>query len=394
MKILYTNFHRGDGGGHTTYVMSLARMLRRKSQVTVAAPRGSRLQAEAEALPGLRSIDLEFKGRPLQQLSALRRLRALLRKEEFDVLHVNGSADHRLCMLATIGMGARRPFIVYTQHNDREATSLGVRVRARWGTNRVICVCRHTFRRMKQSVYREEDLRVVHNGVDTDKCRPAGQDESARARASLLPPALQGRLVVGSNAGTADYKNWIDMVAAVSMLPAEQRGQIAVLIAGEMPGEERLRQVAALGMSDQVVFTGLLDDVAPVLAALDVGFVLSSRLETISFACREMMAAGKPVIVTSMGGLTENVTEGRNGWIVPPESAESVARTLSEILENRAVLPAMGADARSRALREFSLTTFVADTERVYRERNSRPPSLSHPASPSAARRPRVRESG
>ncbi|KAG1435910.1 hypothetical protein G6F57_020906 [Rhizopus arrhizus] len=167
MKILYTNFHQGDGGGHTTYVMSLARMLRQRAQITVAAPRSSRLLAEADALPGVQSIDLEFKGRPFQQLSALRRLRALLRKEHFDVIHVNGSADHRLCMLAAMGMGAKRPFIVYTQHTDRTANSLGVRMRAKWGTNRVICVCGHTFRRMKDSVFRNEDLRVVHNGVDT-----------------------------------------------------------------------------------------------------------------------------------------------------------------------------------------------------------------------------------
>ncbi len=368
MKILYTNFHKGDGGGHTTYVMSLARILCQKSQVTIGAPRTSRLLAEAEALPGLRTVALEFKGRLMQQFSALRRLRTLLRQEQFDVVHVNGSADHRLCMLATMGMGGKRPFIVYTQHNDRTASSLGARVRAKWGTNRVICVCRHTFRCMRQSVFRNEDLRVVHNGVDTDKYRPACRDKTAEARTRFLPPALRDRLVIGSNAGTADYKNWIDMVAAVSLLPAAQREQIVILIAGKLPGEEKLAEVAALGMLDQVVFTGLLDDVELFLAALDVGFVLSTRVETISFACREMMAAGKPVIVTSVGGLPENVTEGRNGWVVPPEAPQAVARTVSDILKNRGVLRAMGLDARSTALKEFSLETFVGNTERVYRE--------------------------
>ena len=169
-------------------------MLRQRAQITVAAPRGSRLLAEADALPGVQSIDLEFKGRPFQQLSALRRLRALLRKEHFDVIHVNGSADHRLCMLATMGMGAKRPFIVYTQHTDRTANSLGVRMRAKWGTNRVICVCGHTFRRMKESVFRDEDLRVVHNGVDTAQFRPASAQASEQARAALLPAALRRRL--------------------------------------------------------------------------------------------------------------------------------------------------------------------------------------------------------
>lgn len=368
MKILYTNFHQGDGGGHTTYVMSLARMLRQRAQITVAAPRSSRLLAEAHALPGVHSIDLEFKGRPFQQLSALRRLRALLRKEQFDVIHVNGSADHRLCMLATVGMGAKRPFIVYTQHTDRSNNSLGVRLRAKWGTNRVICVCGHTFRRMKDSVFRDEDLRVVHNGVDTKQYQPATPQEAADARAALLPASMQRRLVIGSNAGTATYKNWLDMVTAVSLLPEHQRDQVVILIAGKEPDAEQRQRVADLAMTDQVVFTGLLDDVRPMLAALDVGFVLSSRLETISFACREMMAAGKPVIVSKVGGLTENVTDGRNGWVVPPGSVSSVLTTVSSILNDRSIAVKMGAEARNTALREFSLAQFVGQTEQVYLE--------------------------
>ncbi|MCW0209945.1 MAG: glycosyltransferase family 4 protein [Achromobacter sp.] len=374
MKILYTNFHQGDGGGHTTYVMSLARIICHKSEVVVAAPASSRLLAEARALPGVRTIPLEFKGRPLEQVRALRRLRALLRDERFDVVHVNGSADHRLCMLATMGMGARRPFIVYTQHTDRSAKSLGARVRAKWGTNRVICVCSHTFRRMKQSVFRNEDLRVVHNGVDTEKCRPPTQRQAAQARDSLLPDGMQGRLVIGSNAGTAVYKNWLDMVAAVAMLPAPQRRQVVILIAGKLPDAEQMRRVAELGMSDQVVFTGLLDDVRPFLSALDVGFVLSSKLETISFACREMMAAGKPVIVSEVGGLTENVTDGRDGWVVPPASVDSVVQALSQILANRDALARMGEEARSTALKDFSLAAFVGKTENVYREGRTRQP--------------------
>ncbi|EJO28911.1 glycosyltransferase family 4 protein [Achromobacter marplatensis] len=369
MKILYTNFHQGDGGGHTTYVMSLARMLRQRAQITVAAPRSSRLLAEADALPGVQSIDLEFKGRPFQQLSALRRLRALLRKEHFDVIHVNGSADHRLCMLATMGMGAKRPFIVYTQHTDRTANSLGVRMRAKWGTNRVICVCGHTFRRMKDSVFRNEDLRVVHNGVDTAQFRPASAQDAAQARAALLPAAMQRRLVIGSNAGTASYKNWLDMVTAVSLLPDYLRDQVVIMIAGKEPDDQQRQRVTDLGMADQVVFTGLLEDVGPFLAALDVGFVLSSRLETISFACREMMASGKPVIVSKIGGLTENVTDGRNGWVVPPGSVSSVVKVVSEILKNRDVVAQMGIDARNTAQREFSLAQFVGRTEEVYLER-------------------------
>ncbi len=232
MKILYTNFHLGDGGGHTTYVMSLARALGARADVTVAAPRGSRLLDEAAALPGVRTVALQFKGAPARQWRTLRQLRALLRAEAFDVVHVNGSADHRLCMLAAVGLGPLRPFMVYTQHNGRHPRSLGARLRAALATDRVICVSQHTYEGMGRSAFRPQDLRLVLNGVDTAHYRPAAPNEAARAREALLPPALRDRLVVGSHAGTASYKNWLDMVAAVALLPPDQRGQIAVLIAG------------------------------------------------------------------------------------------------------------------------------------------------------------------
>ena len=76
--------------------------------------------------------------------------------------------------------------------------------------------------------------------------------------------------MVGSNAGTAVYKNWPDMLEAVAMLPGALRRRIVVLIAGEPPNEDRLRYVESLGMQDRATFVGLLDDVRPFLAALDL----------------------------------------------------------------------------------------------------------------------------
>ena len=87
-----------------------------------------------------------------------------------------------------------------------------------------------------------------------------------------------------------------------------------------------------------------------------------------------MMAAGKPVIVSEVGGLPENVTDGRDGWVVPPASVDSLVQALSQILANRAAVDRMGEEARSTALKEFSLATFVGKTESVYREGRAQQP--------------------
>ncbi|MHC0505430.1 glycosyltransferase [Achromobacter aegrifaciens] len=371
MKILYTNFHRGDGGGHTTYVLSLAGALRGAHDIVVAAPPDSRLFKTALAMPGVRVEALDFRGGLLAALPNARRLRRLLVQERFDIAHVNGSADHRVCMLAGLGLGADSPAVVYTQHNDRIASSLGATLRARLATDRVICVCEHTRRKLAGSAFGRCGLRTVRNGVDVERFMPPAPQARAEARRRWLPAAHAGRLVVGSNAGTADYKRWPDMVEALSLLPVELRARIVIMIAGEPPGEPQRRRVRELGMEDQVIFAGLLDDVRSFVAALDVGFVLSSEMETISFACREMMAMGVPVIVSNAGGLAENVYPGLDGWVVPARTPEAVAGVLREILAQPQLLGPMGRAAREKAVRDFALSRFVADTHAVYLEAQS-----------------------
>jgi len=103
MKLLFTNFHDGDGGGHTTYILGLARGLAPRHRVHVAAPPGSRLNREARAIPGVEVLDQPFPnglGRLPARLRARRQLAGYLRRERFDIVHVNGSADHRLTMSA------------------------------------------------------------------------------------------------------------------------------------------------------------------------------------------------------------------------------------------------------------------------------------------------------
>jgi glycosyltransferase involved in cell wall biosynthesis len=101
------------------------------------------------------------------------------------------------------------------------------------------------------------------------------------------------------------------------------------------------------------------------LAACDIGYVLSYQ-EALSFACRELMALGLPVLVTRVGGLPENLTDQREGWIVPPRSPELIKNVLQKILFEPEQLSQMGAQARLRAEREFGLTDFVKATLAIY----------------------------
>lgn len=340
--------------------MSLARALRGAHAVHVAAPASSRLYREAAALGGVQAHAQPFPN-GLRRLGERRRavasLRALLAAHGFDVVHVNGSADHRLAMAAL--RGARpRPAIVLTRHNSKHDRSVGHAWRAWRGTDRVIAVCEHAVHDLARGPYRRVPIDVVHNGVDLDHFRPAAEQGHDPARP----------LVVGSNAGTAGYKGWNVMVRALGLLAPQERAQLRVVIAGKPPTAAQLEDVRALGPGAPVEFPGLLDDVRPLVAGFDAGFVLSHATETISFACREMMAMGKPVLVSRYAGLPENIEPGVDGWIVPPRDAPAVAQALRTLLASRAQLPGMGRAARRHAQAAFGLERFAALTVQVYRK--------------------------
>ncbi|WP_201312523.1 glycosyltransferase [Dyella sp. EPa41] len=364
MKLLFTNFHSGDGGGHTTYIRTLAAALASHHEIHVAAPPGSRLNREARTLPGVFVLDQPFPN-GLGRWRARRRARAqlahYLRTQAFDIVHVNGSADHRLVLSA---MPPKRPALVWTKHNSKPVRGIGHWLRAR-RTDQVIAVCDYTRRELAATAYRRCRLSTVHNGIDIDHWSPwpAGDAaaESARWRRD------DDLLLLGSNAGTAAYKGWLDLLEAVATLAPELRRRLRILIAGVPPKAAERERVAALGLQDAVVFPGVLADPRPMVAALDAGFVLSYDVETISFACREMMAMGKPVLLSNYAGLPENLAAGQDGWLVPARDRASIAAAVTSILEQRSSLPAMGAAARAHAERDFGLPLFIQRTEAVYR---------------------------
>jgi glycosyltransferase involved in cell wall biosynthesis len=133
-----------------------------------------------------------------------------------------------------------------------------------------------------------------------------------------------------------------------------------------MPAKDDLARVEALGIASQVHFTGRLGDVRPMVAALDAGFVMSWDVETISFACREMMAMGKPVLVTDYAGLPENIVAGQDGWVVKARDRDAIADALRGLLAQRGALADMGEAARRHAVADFGMARFVDATDAVY----------------------------
>jgi glycosyltransferase involved in cell wall biosynthesis len=125
------------------------------------------------------------------------------------------------------------------------------------------------------------------------------------------------------------------------------------------------QQVAQAGLADRVVFLGQRMDVPELLASADI-FALFTHWEGFPITILEAMRAGLPSVVSDVGGVREAVHESC-GRIVAPEDVAGFREALEGLLSDADLRIRMGAAARSRYERNYTVDSMLEKTVDVYR---------------------------
>ncbi len=140
--------------------------------------------------------------------------------------------------------------------------------------------------------------------------------------------------------------------AAVRII--QEHPNVTFVIAGEGSERKRLEEmVYSLRISDHVVFTGFVDDIARLLSAADL-IVHPSLAEGVSNSVMEAMSMSKPVVTTDVGGIPELVIHGETGLMVPPMDSERLTESTLQLLKDKDQMKAMGAAGRKRVEAHFN----------------------------------------
>jgi glycosyltransferase involved in cell wall biosynthesis len=145
-------------------------------------------------------------------------------------------------------------------------------------------------------------------------------------------------------------------------------------------GEERTRLQSrgeVLGVAARTTWHGTVDEAAPLFPAFDV-FVLSSRTEGTPMALFEAMAAGVPVVATTVGGVPD-VVSAAEAILVPPDDPASLADAVRETLGNPAAARDRARAARRRLEREFAVQPWLERYETLYGTIRRRGAALAGP---------------
>ncbi len=189
----------------------------------------------------------------------------------------------------------------------------------------------------------ERKIRVIHNGVDVNKFKPAADKRRAKQELGFNPDDLAivsvGRLYARKGLFTLIES----MPAVIKRYPTAK-----FIISGKGQSDEIHKLTAYaqhLGVKNNIVFTGYYPDkkLPKLYQAADV-FAFSTFYEHHPFAVLEALSTGLPIVTTTVGGIPETITSGKNGFLVGTFKPKAFSEKILYLLDHPAFAMEMGAN--------------------------------------------------
>jgi N-acetyl-alpha-D-glucosaminyl L-malate synthase BshA len=202
------------------------------------------------------------------------------------------------------------------------------------------------------------EIKVVHNFIDTEKYDRESQNECQR-----IAVAKPEERILTHISNFRPVKRIEDVVKIFYNVQKEIPAKL--LMVGEGPEKRNAELlVKKLGIADSVIFLGNSHEIAKILCYTDV-FLLPSKSESFGLSALEAMAAETAIISTNTGGLPEVNVHGVTGYLSNLGDVEDMAKNAVSILKNDAILLRFKANAKKHT-KQFCLENILPVYEEIY----------------------------
>jgi len=324
----------GEGGGTQIALAAIRTLDPARYRVTVVAPQAEAL-ASACADIGARYLPLPLLDSRVGR-DTLARLRAIIARERFDVIHAHGT---RAAWFVTRCLPARgAPPLIYSEHLLSFEARSGIAQLPWRALELYLC---HRADAMTTScesnarfaqVIRHTPVVIRHYGIDVADIQRQAAPAAAPSSLSLPPDAT----LVGSVGRLIPQKGMRYLVeAAPRILQAYPEARF--LIVGDGPERAALEaRCRATGVWERFHFVGALSQPWSLLARCDV-IALPSLWEGLPLTLLEALAAGLPVVTSDGGGAGEVLRSAMREGLVPRRDAGALARAINRLLGDDAL---------------------------------------------------------
>jgi glycosyltransferase involved in cell wall biosynthesis len=169
--------------------------------------------------------------------------------------------------------------------------------------------------------------------------------------------------------GRLGFEKNVDVILRAAAKVIKQVPEANLLIAGDGPAKDDLRQLAVeLGIADKVTFLGMVmrENLGEYYRNSEV-FITASTMETQGVVVLEAMASGLPVVAVKKYALADLVHHGQNGYLVKTGDTDGMSMGIVKLLMEAEIQEKMGQESRKTA-EKHSLCDVIVKLERLYEE--------------------------
>lgn len=361
LKVLHTDAGE-NWSGIENRILIIAKHLNSKDlNISLAISPDNPLAQKAKP-ENIQCFDLPIRNKI--DFRAILKLKNILLKHKFDILHVHRSTDH------WIGVQAVKFFnlpvkIIRTRHNYTPIKpNLFNRLLYNKFTDKIITVAEIIKKDITENAYiNPSKVVTIHSSIMIERFNDGINTSQIREELNISSDTL----LVGMIGRIRDHKDYPNFLKACKIV-RERIPSVKFLIAGEGPLEKKVKNLAKeLGIAKDIFFLGEWEDIPEVLAGLDI-FVLSSSVEGSPAVIKEAMVMGKPVVSTSVGGIPEIIEDGVDGILVLPSSPLALADGIILVLKDKELSEKLGRNAKKTILEKFTPSVLASKTKEVYLE--------------------------
>lgn len=270
-----------------------------------------------------------------QDLKAIKKIRALIKKYTPDVVYAHSSKAGAIARVADIGLNNH---CVYNPHGwafnmrcsaRKKAIYTAIEKVAAPFCDKIICISdAEKQSALEKKICRDDKLQVIFNGVDIDAYENGIHGAVKRENLNIPEDAF----VVGM-VGRVSPQKAPDVFIKMAKQVKDVVPNAHFIIVGNGNQEDEIRKYAEdNGFSDNLHITGWVDNPMSYVELFDVACLLS-RWEGFGLALPEYMMAGKPIVASRVDAIPNIIRDEENGLLVKVDDDVGASKAVLRIYQ-------------------------------------------------------------
>lgn len=366
MKVLNILSDSNIGGAGRLLVNYLKNFDRTEFEIAVVLPKDSLMKPLITEI-GYQVFETENGRDKSLDMKAVGEIKKIIKDFKPDIVHTHSAFSGKLAAFLC-GVPCR----FYTRHSAFESPKklttfpgrqINGLVNNTLATD-IVAVAQAAMDNLTDTGVDPDKITVIINGVD--EMRKITEYEKSALREKL--GIGKDTFVCGISARLEDYKGHSYLLDSAKTVLSSHPDTVFLIIGCGSQEDALKRQAQDLGISDKVIFTGFIDDVAPYYNIMDLNLNCSWGTETSCLALSEGMSLCVPAIATTYGGNPYMITDGVNGYLVPEKNSAAMAEKIISLISDRETLAKLSSGAREMYEKKFTASAMTRQLEELYRK--------------------------